>query len=93
MKKASNEDKQHENEQDESYWVPDRFNKNGWKYQAQGTVNPFLQHPNKVNALGFTYGMPPPIHKKGAGSYTNITTSPLNEKKNVLEKQDYKSDF
>ena len=88
VKKTSSDDKQNEKEQDESYWVPDRFNKNGFKYQAQGTVNPFLQHPNKVNALGFSYGMPPPIHKKG--SYSNVTMSPLNDKKNA---QEYKSDF
>lgn len=88
LKKAHNDDKQHEeeNEQDESYWVPDRFNKNGFKYQPHGQVNPFLQHPNKINGLGFSYGMPPPTHKKAAGSYTNITVSPLNEKGNALEK-------
>ena len=39
----------------ESDWVPDRFSSDGWKYQARGTKNKFLNHPNKVNYLGFLY--------------------------------------
>jgi hypothetical protein len=31
--------------------------------------------------------MAPPVHKRGSGSYTQITASPSNDKK------DYKSDF
>jgi hypothetical protein len=49
-------------------------------------VGPTVAIQLKINGLGFSYGMPPPIHKKAAGSYTNITVSPLNEKGNALEK-------
>lgn len=80
------DDKQAQPEQDESFWVPDRFNKNGFKYEAHGSVNPFLHHPNKSNALGISYGMSPPVHKKGA-SHSLVNVSPLNDKK------DFKSDF
>lgn len=33
-------------------WTPCRFNTLGWKYQKQGTFQSFLNHSNKVNAVG-----------------------------------------
>ena len=70
---------------EETYWVPDRFNKNGWKYQVQNESNPFLNHSNKVNAHGFNFGIQQGQHRRGAGSYTNITMSPQVEK-TLIEK-------
>lgn len=33
-------------------WVPCRFDKKGWKYQDKGTLQPILNHPNKINYVG-----------------------------------------
>lgn len=42
---------------DTDFWVPDRFNKHGWKYVQPETFNQHLNHPNKVNSQGFKYSM------------------------------------
>ena len=33
-------------------WTPDRFRGEGWKYQAKGTHQVLLNHPNKINGVG-----------------------------------------
>jgi hypothetical protein len=40
---------------EENEWAPDRWNRYGFKYQAPGTKNDYLLHPNKVNAQGLKY--------------------------------------
>jgi hypothetical protein len=42
-------------EVEENEWAPDRWNRYGFKYQAPGTKNDYLLHPNKVNAQGLKY--------------------------------------
>jgi len=49
-------------------WTPDRFAPIGWKYQAKGTVNKFLHHPNKVKCQRVRTQTPAVVEDEAAAS-------------------------
>lgn len=39
--------------EDEYMLTPWRFAKGGWKYVRRGSTNQYLNHPNKLNSIGY----------------------------------------